>query len=122
MRWWRAPVKVNLTLRVLGRRADGLHLIKSLVAFGEPCDWLGFEPGGALELHVEGPNAAQSGPIENNLVLKAARAIAGQIPDLKVGRFRLVKRLPAAAGVTAARTPMPITTLARNITDLTDIS
>lgn len=99
MRWWRAPVKVNLTLRVLGRRADGLHLIESLIAFGEPCDWLGFTPGETLELEVEGPTAIQSGPPEKNLVLKAARALSREVPNVKLGRFRLVKRLPAAAGV-----------------------
>lgn len=99
MRWWRAPVKVNLSLRVLARRPDGLHLIKSLVAFGEPCDWLGFAPGEALGLEVEGQAAIQSGPPDKNLVLKAARALSLAIPNLKLGRFRLVKRLPAAAGV-----------------------
>src|SRR5271166_948858 len=99
MRWWRAPVKVNLTLRVLGRRPDGRHLIKSIVAFGGPCDWLGFEPGRALQLEVEGPTATQSGPTEKNLVLKAARVLSAESPNLRLGRFRLVKRLPAAAGV-----------------------
>ncbi|HTR14366.1 MAG TPA: 4-(cytidine 5'-diphospho)-2-C-methyl-D-erythritol kinase [Roseiarcus sp.] len=99
MRWWRAPIKVNLTLRVIGRRPDGLHLMKSLVAFGEPCDWLGFEPGRALELEVEGPTAAHSGPAEKNLVLKAAEALSSELPNFKLGHFRLIKRLPAAAGV-----------------------
>jgi len=99
MRWWRAPAKINLTLRVLGRRSDGLHLIRSLVAFGEPCDWLGFEPARTLELDIEGPAAAQSGPTENNLVLKAAKALSSETPNLRLGRFRLVKRLPAAAGI-----------------------
>ena len=99
MRWWRAPVKVNLTLRVLGQRPDGFHLIESLVAFGEPCDWLGYEPGPGLELELEGPTANQAGPPEKNLVLKAARALSAEFPNLKLGRFRLVKRLPAAAGV-----------------------
>lgn len=90
---------MNLTLRVLGRRPDGLHLIKSIVTFGEPCDWLGYDPGPGLELELEGPTASQSGPPEKNLVLKAARALSAEFPNLKLGRFRLVKRLPAAAGV-----------------------
>src|SRR5574337_277947 len=89
MRWWRAPVKVNLTLRVLGRRADGLHLIESLIAFGQPCDWLGFTPGETLELEVEGPTAIQSGPPEKNLVLKAARALSREVPNVKLGRLLL---------------------------------
>jgi 4-diphosphocytidyl-2-C-methyl-D-erythritol kinase len=99
MRWFRAPAKINLTLRVLARRADGLHEIESLVAFAEICDWLGYEPGQRLELDVEGPTALEAGPPEKNLVLRAARALAARTPGLTLGRFRLVKRLPAAAGI-----------------------
>jgi len=44
----KAPAKVNLTLRVLGRRADGYHDIESLVAFAGVGDVLTFTPGGAL--------------------------------------------------------------------------
>ena len=45
MRWLRAPAKLNLALRVVGRRADGYHEVESLVAFAGLCDWLGFDPG-----------------------------------------------------------------------------
>ena len=99
MRWFRAPAKINLSLRVLARRSDGLHEIESLVAFAEIGDWLGYQPGRSLELDVEGPAALEAGPPETNLVLRAARALAAQIPDLTLGRFRLVKHLPAAAGM-----------------------
>jgi 4-diphosphocytidyl-2-C-methyl-D-erythritol kinase len=99
MRWLRAPAKVNLTLRVIGRRADGLHEIESLVAFGGICDWLGYQPGETLALEVEGPGAPEAGPTNDNLVLRAAHALARRIPGLTLGRFRLIKRLPAAAGL-----------------------
>jgi len=99
MLWRRAPAKINLTLRLVGRRADGWHELESLVAFGGICDWLGFEPGPELDLRVEGPTALDAGPVERNLVLLAARALAFRVPDLALGRFRLVKRLPAAAGL-----------------------
>jgi 4-diphosphocytidyl-2-C-methyl-D-erythritol kinase len=99
MRWFRAPAKVNLSLRVVGRRSDGLHEIESLVAFAEISDWLGYEPGRCLELNVEGPTAPEAGPPEKNLVLRAARALAAHIPGLTLGRFHLIKRLPAAAGI-----------------------
>jgi 4-diphosphocytidyl-2-C-methyl-D-erythritol kinase len=69
------------------------------VAFAEIGDWLGYAPGPRLELDVEGPAALEAGPPEENLVLRAARALAARIPDLTLGRFRLVKRLPAAAGM-----------------------
>src|SRR5262249_28803920 len=67
----KAPAKVNLTLRVLGRRADGYHDIESLVAFAGVGDVLTFTPGGALALTIGGPTAAAAGESADNLVLKA---------------------------------------------------
>jgi 4-diphosphocytidyl-2-C-methyl-D-erythritol kinase len=99
MRWRRAPAKINLTLRVVGRRSDGYHELDSLVAFAGLCDWLGFEPGDDLVLEVLGHRAEEAGPVDKNLVLRAARLLAAEIPGLKLGRFRLIKRLPAAAGL-----------------------
>jgi 4-diphosphocytidyl-2-C-methyl-D-erythritol kinase len=94
-----APAKVNLTLRVLGRRADGYHEIESLVAFAGIGDRLSFAPGGALALNVRGPSAAQAGETADNLVLKAARALADRLPTVGAGTFDLEKRLPVAAGL-----------------------
>jgi 4-diphosphocytidyl-2-C-methyl-D-erythritol kinase len=95
----RAPAKVNLTLRVLDRRADGYHNIESLVVFGAVADTLTFAPGPTLSLVVRGPNAAASGDVADNLVLKAVGALADQAVGLKVGRFVLTKQLPVAAGL-----------------------
>ena len=94
-----APAKVNLTLRVLGRRADGYHDIESLVVFASVGDELTFAPGNELALTVAGPTAGAAGDIADNLVLKAARALAAQVEGLKVGSFALSKRLPVAAGL-----------------------
>jgi len=94
-----APAKVNLTLRVLGRRADGYHEIESLVAFAGCGDRLSFSPGGELALTLCGPSAAQAGEGADNLVCKAARALAARIPDIGLGTFHLDKRLPVAAGL-----------------------
>ena len=99
MRWLRAPAKINLTLRVIGRRADGYHELESLVAFAGPCDWLAFEPGDNLRLEVLGPRASEAGPLDENLVLRAAGSLIAHVPGLSLGRFRLIKRLPAAAGL-----------------------
>jgi len=95
----RAPAKVNLTLHVLGRRADGWHEIESLVAFAGCADILAFAIGGPLTLTVGGPGAAGAGPDQDNLVLRASRRLAQAIPGLRTGRFHLTKRLPAAAGL-----------------------
>ncbi len=99
MRWLRAPAKLNLTLHVVGRRADGYHELESLVAFADLCDWLGLDPGEDLTLEVFGPRAKEAGPDHENLILRAARSLTSEIPGLRVGRFRLIKRLPAAAGL-----------------------
>jgi 4-diphosphocytidyl-2-C-methyl-D-erythritol kinase len=95
----RAPAKINLTLRVVGRRADGYHELESLVVFAGIGDTLTLAPARALSLKVGGPTAAASGSIDDNLVLKASRALAARVEGLKLGRFTLTKRLPVAAGI-----------------------
>jgi 4-diphosphocytidyl-2-C-methyl-D-erythritol kinase len=95
----RAPAKVNLTLRVLGRRPDGYHELESLVVFAGVGDALGFTPGRSLGLAVRGPTAAAAGDLADNLVLKAVRALAERTEGLELGRFVLSKRLPVAAGL-----------------------
>jgi 4-diphosphocytidyl-2-C-methyl-D-erythritol kinase len=94
-----APAKVNLTLAVLGRRADGYHLLDSLVVFAGIADRLMLAPGPVLSLKVRGETAEQAGPLDDNLVLKAARALAAEAPELKLGGFTLEKHLPVAAGL-----------------------
>lgn len=95
-----APAKINLTLHVLGRRTeDGYHVLESLVAFAEVSDTLTLAPGPELTLEVFGPTAGPAGPTDENLVLRAARNLAAQVPDMTLGAFRLEKRLPVAAGI-----------------------
>lgn len=94
-----APAKVNLTLAVLGRREDGYHLLSSLVAFAEIGDELALAPGGELSLAIDGPQARALAKDPDNLVLKAARALAARVPGLRLGAFRLLKRLPVASGI-----------------------
>lgn len=94
-----APAKVNLTLRVLGRRSDGYHELESLVAFADVADTVSLAPGDELALTVVGPNAALAGADADNLVLKAAHALASRMTGLRLGAFRLDKNLPVAAGL-----------------------
>jgi 4-diphosphocytidyl-2-C-methyl-D-erythritol kinase len=94
-----APAKVNLTLRIFGRRADGFHELESLVAFAPFGDRLTLWPDGSLDLKVSGPMAAGAGPLADNLVLRAARALAERIEGLTLGRFALFKQLPSGAGL-----------------------
>ena len=95
----KAFAKINLTLRVLGRRADGYHELESLVAFADVADALTLEPGSTDGLEMSGPFAGKSGPVDDNLVLKSLAELRRRIPGLKGGRFRLEKNLPVAAGI-----------------------
>lgn len=95
----RARAKVNLTLRVLGRRADGYHELDSLVAFAGVGDALSLVPDASLGLTVAGPFGAGLAVNDDNLVLKAARGLAAVRPGLRLGAFHLVKLLPVASGI-----------------------
>jgi len=94
-----APAKINLTLRIRGKRPDGYHELESLVVFADVGDDLQFRPGASLGLTVEGETAAEAGDIDGNLVMKAARALEKQRGTLHSGHFHLTKNLPVAAGV-----------------------
>lgn len=89
----RAPAKVNLTLHVTGRRADGYHLLDSLVAFANVGDLLSVTPAAAPDLTVDGPEAAGVPIDATNLILRVAAFFSAP------GRFRLTKLLPIASGI-----------------------
>jgi len=91
--------KVNLTLRVVGRRVDGYHDLESVVAFADCADRLSLTAGPELLLATTGPMAQACGEPADNLVLKATRLLGQRVPGLKVGSFTLEKVLPVAAGI-----------------------
>jgi 4-diphosphocytidyl-2-C-methyl-D-erythritol kinase len=95
----RAPAKINLSLHVLGRRADGYHELESLVAFTGAGDVLSLAPGPTLALEISGPTATSAGAGPDNLVLRAAKHLAERVEGLRMGAFRLTKVLPVAAGI-----------------------
>jgi len=92
-----AKAKLNVTLEVLGPRADGYHELRSLVAFAELGDGVELDPGQELALKVEGPMAAALEGV--NLIIAAAEAAKAMVPSIELGRFSLVKTLPVAAGL-----------------------
>jgi 4-diphosphocytidyl-2-C-methyl-D-erythritol kinase len=94
-----ARAKVNLTLRVNGRRGDGYHDLESVVAFADCADRLTLTPGPELSLTMTGPLASACGETSDNLVLKAAQLLGASVAGLKVGSFVLEKILPVAAGI-----------------------
>src|SRR5262245_47213113 len=89
--------KLNLTLEVLGRRRDGFHELRSLVAFAGIGDTVALEPGSKPTLSIEGPFAGVLAG--DNLILSASEAAIAGAPGLKSGRFTLAKHLPVAAGL-----------------------
>jgi 4-diphosphocytidyl-2-C-methyl-D-erythritol kinase len=91
--------KVNLTLRVVGRRVDGYHDLESVVAFADCADRLTLTTGPDLTLAATGPRALECGETADNLVIKAARLLDERVADLKLGEFTLDKQLPVAAGI-----------------------
>lgn len=95
-----APAKINLFLHVGSPRADGYHPIESLVAFADCGDDLQFVAGGdAYSISVAGPFAKAAGNPDDNLVIRAARALRQKIPAVRGGEFLLTKNLPAGAGL-----------------------
>jgi 4-diphosphocytidyl-2-C-methyl-D-erythritol kinase len=98
-----APAKINLALHVTGQRADGYHLLDSLVTFTDFGDELTFAAGDADSLTIDGPFAAQLQEEEagKNLVIKARdtlRAMAADRPCPSVA-IHLTKNLPIASGL-----------------------
>jgi 4-diphosphocytidyl-2-C-methyl-D-erythritol kinase len=101
-----ARAKVNLSLRVTGRRPDGYHELDGLTAFAEAGDLVTVQDADDLSLEIVGPYAASlSGaavpdePATENLVLRAARALAEATGRTPCARIVLDKQLPVAGGL-----------------------
>jgi 4-diphosphocytidyl-2-C-methyl-D-erythritol kinase len=95
-----APAKLNLTLQVLGRRADGYHLLDSLVAFTDYGDTVAVTPAEELTLTLDGPfGGVLAGDHTENLVLRAARLLAERAGVAARAAITLTKRLPVASGI-----------------------
>lgn len=96
-----APAKLNLRLRVLGRRADGFHAIETLLVRLRLADAVELETGGeGIELDVETPAGLGAVPSdETNLCWRAARLLYDAIDRPPAVQIRLTKRIPAAAGL-----------------------
>ncbi|MDA8049196.1 MAG: 4-(cytidine 5'-diphospho)-2-C-methyl-D-erythritol kinase [Rhodospirillales bacterium] len=94
-----APAKVNLFLLVTGRRADGYHTLDSLVVFADIADRLSATKAQDLTLSIDGSFFADLPTGAENLVLRAARALAAAAGIGAGAAFRLTKVLPHAAGI-----------------------
>ncbi len=97
--WEFAPAKVNLFLHVTGRRADGYHFLDSLAVFPEVGDRLGYAAAADFTLALSGPFAAGLAAEQDNLALRAGRALAAAAGVRAHGRLTLEKHLPVASGI-----------------------
>ncbi len=108
-----ACAKVNLTLHVTGRRPDGYHELESLVVFAGVHDTVIAAPSssrgdgrdeedgraGGLSLAVQGPMAEGLRAEPDNIILRAARALAAAAGRPPAAALTLIKRLPVASGI-----------------------
>ena len=92
-----APAKVNLRLRVLGRRTDGYHDIDTLFQAIDLADDVSVRLGDpGVRLDVAG---AGLGPVTDNLAHRAAARLMAEVAFDGGCDIRLVKRIPAGAGL-----------------------
>ncbi|HKR19511.1 MAG TPA: 4-(cytidine 5'-diphospho)-2-C-methyl-D-erythritol kinase [Stellaceae bacterium] len=96
-----APAKLNLYLHVVGRRADGFHLLDSLVAFADIGDRVTVSPAHNLNVAITGPFAAELSAHDptQNLVWRAAEALARELGRPPGALIVLEKNLPIASGI-----------------------
>ena len=93
-----APAKINLFLHVGEKRPDGYHALESLIAFTEIADRIQIESAPEFSFALGGPFAAALPKTDDNLALKAARAL-GFRAGKQGAAIRLEKNLPVAAGI-----------------------
>lgn len=94
-----AYAKINLALHVRAREPDGYHRLETLFAFAEDGDLLRAAGAESLTLTVAGPSAEALGTGDDNLVLRAARALQERFGLRGGAALTLDKRLPVAAGI-----------------------
>lgn len=111
-RAYAAPAKVNLCLRILGRRPDGYHLLDSLVVFAGVGDTLFVEPSPRLSLDLRGPFGSELSSGSDNLVLRAAHLLKEAVGHGAGAALVLEKHLPIAAGLGGGSSDAAATLLA----------
>lgn len=102
--WWRAPAKLNLCLHVVGRRADGYHDLQTVFQLIDLCDLLAFEvdPTGGItrvDDDAAAPGALAGVPPDDDLTVRAARALQAASGSRSGVRIRVRKRIPMGGGL-----------------------
>jgi 4-diphosphocytidyl-2-C-methyl-D-erythritol kinase len=108
-----APAKLNLFLHVVGRRADGYHLLQTVFRFVDLCDLLHFELTPDGRVVREGDGLAGLSP-DDDLVVRAARALRVATGARYGVRIRYEKRIPAGGGLGGGSSDAASTLVALN--------
>lgn len=110
---WPAPAKLNLFLHVVGRRADGYHLLQTVFRFIDLADTLRFEPRTDGQIVLATPTAGVAP--EDNLVVRAAQALKVAAGDTAAGAtIHLEKRIPMGGGLGGGSSDAATTLIALN--------
>jgi 4-diphosphocytidyl-2C-methyl-D-erythritol kinase len=108
-----APAKLNLFLHVTGRRPDGYHELQTVFRFIDLCDTLDFDLRADGRIERDGPGL-QGLPAEDDLVIRAARALQEATSTRHGAQIRYTKRIPSGAGLGGGSSDAATTLIALN--------
>ena len=109
---WLAPAKINLFLHVTGRRSDGYHTLQTVYQFVDLCDVLQFAVREDNDVQLK--TDFDEVPVEDNLVVKAARALQAQTGTRSGADITLTKSIPTGGGLGGGSSDAATTLVALN--------
>lgn len=109
---WPAPAKLNLMLRIVGRRADGYHLLQTVFQFIDWCDWLSFHP--TVDEAVVLTSPLPGVPVDQDLTVRAARLLQKEAGVRQGVAIEIEKNLPMGGGLGGGSSDAATTLIALN--------
>ena len=109
---WPAPAKLNLMLRITGRRADGYHLLQTVFQMLDLCDWLTFHPVDDGRVYLQNPIPGVSE--ESDLTVRAANLLKETTGCQQGVRIEVEKNLPMGGGLGGGSSDAATTLLVLN--------
>jgi len=94
---WPAPAKINLMLRITGRRTDGYHLLQTVFQLTDLSDWLTFSPIDTDQVLLETPLTGV--PVDIDLSVRAAYLLKQETGCQKGVRITIEKNIPMGGGL-----------------------
>jgi 4-diphosphocytidyl-2-C-methyl-D-erythritol kinase len=94
---WPAPAKLNLMLRIVGRRADGYHLLQTVFQFVDLCDWISFHPADDGRVYLQKPLAGVAEA--DDLTVRAAKLLKAETGCELGVCIAVEKNLPMGGGL-----------------------